>query len=264
MKKFQHSLFLLAVISVYIVLVVFTLFMRDFHTYSMETINQIINILLFGETIALISVISFYFLLIRYSREVEKKVALRTDELNNTNRKLKQLSLTDALTNIANRRRFNQVLKMEWHRAIRNKNSLTLIMMDIDFFKAFNDHYGHLAGDDCLVDVANALAGVTSRPGDLLARYGGEEFALILPETGVSSVRVAEMCREAVESAAIPHKFSKAAEMVTISVGLACFNPVPDNVHYEELIKASDNALYKAKDEGRNRVVHANKNCIDL
>ncbi len=218
--------------------------------------SELSGLVLFAGTAALLLISILYFVLIRYSREVERKVQLRTSELNIINRQLRNMSMTDGLTGIANRRKFDKTLDYEWRRCTRTGTALTLVMMDIDFFKNYNDEYGHVAGDNCLMDVAQALAGVISRAGDLLARYGGEEFALILPDTGLSAIRVAHMCREAVESMMIPHAKSRASRVVTISVGVSTLRPSRDT-NPEVLIRKADSALYQAKNEGRNRVIQA-------
>jgi len=164
------------------------------------------------------------------------------------------LSYLDGLTGLANRRRFDQVLDTEWRRGIRSRAPLSLIMMDIDFFKNFNDAAGHLAGDDCLRAVAQALGAVIQRPGDLIARYGGEEFACILSETGVSGARkVAERFQASLAERDLPHPNSSVSPHVTLSIGVATLVPTLDS-HAPALIEAADRALYAAKGAGRNRI----------
>ena len=168
---------------------------------------------------------------------------------------LRDLSQMDGLTRLANRRAFDNRLHQEWQRAQRNQTPLGLIMIDIDHFKAFNDTYGHLAGDDCLKRVAQALAGSVTRPADLMARYGGEEFACILPETDIKGVaNIGEHMREAVEQLAIAHENSSVGAVVSISLGGQCWVPVQTD-RCEELIAAADEKLYAAKAQGRNRSV---------
>lgn len=166
---------------------------------------------------------------------------------------LERLSSLDGLTGIANRRRFDEALDQEWRRARREQSSLSLILIDVDFFKRYNDRYGHLMGDDCLRQVAAAFALELHRPGDLIARYGGEEFVALLPRTDEAGVAtVAEGLRAQIESLAIPHARSDAAAHVTISLGSATMRPDGD-AGAEALIAAADLALYAAKTSGRNR-----------
>ncbi len=161
----------------------------------------------------------------------------------------------DGLTSIANRRRFDQFLQHEWNRALRNGHPLSLVMMDVDFFKRYNDRYGHTAGDDCLICVARALQHVMKRAVDLVARYGGEEFAAILPETPAEGAcKVAERIRQAVMDIGIPHMDNEAAAQVTLSLGVATMVPQRE-LEPGDLIRAADQALYAAKKAGRNRVV---------
>ena len=175
-------------------------------------------------------------------------------ELAEANAILQKLSSLDGLTGISNRRRFDEALKAEWQRAMRHSTSLSLIMLDIDFFKLYNDSYGHQGGDDCLVQVARILDETAHRETDLVARYGGEEFAAILPETGSNGAHeVAEAMRANIENANIPHKSSKVADNVTISVGVASWVPARDSKP-EDIIELADKALYKAKEGGRNQV----------
>jgi diguanylate cyclase (GGDEF)-like protein len=156
---------------------------------------------------------------------------------------------------IPNRRSFNERLAEEWNRAKRHGASLALIMLDIDFFKAYNDHYGHPQGDACLQKVANALKAVPRRASDFLARYGGEEFAAILADTSLDeAANMAEKIRSRVEELAIPHDYSKVAPYVTISLGVAVRVP-GDNDSVADLVKDADDALvHRAKPAGRNRV----------
>ena len=167
---------------------------------------------------------------------------------------LQSLSYLDGLTGIANRRRFDEYLMQEWERARYNDRPLSLILCDIDSFKAYNDTYGHLKGDECLKQVANALKKAVRRTKDLIARYGGEEFVMILPETGVDGAAfVAETLRSAVEALGIDQVNSQVSDSVTISVGVSTVFPHL-NISPEELILAADKALYQAKQEGRNCV----------
>ncbi len=191
-----------------------------------------------------------------HSAKTEELVKARTRKLNETNDILTNLSMTDGLTDIPNRRNFDSHLDVEWKRAIREQQPLTLALIDIDDFKAYNDHYGHLQGDQCLRRVARVLHQQTSRPRDLVARYGGEEFALILPHTDCAAKALGEQCRAAVEALALPHTASPVASCVTVSVGVASLVPQRGSQPVD-LIALADQALYHAKKTGRNRVVLA-------
>ncbi len=170
------------------------------------------------------------------------------------NRALQQLSVVDSLTGIANRRRFDEVLETEWRRAMRSGAFLSLILIDVDFFKAYNDFYGHQAGDACLRRVAQAMNDTIIRAGDLLARYGGEEFAVILQSnTAEGTIKVSEILRERVEALRIPHAKSDANNVVTVSLGAATVVPASYSSQ-ATLIEEADKALYRAKEKGRNRV----------
>ncbi|MFK4763793.1 diguanylate cyclase [Desulfobaculum sp. SPO524] len=167
---------------------------------------------------------------------------------------LENLSSFDGLTSIPNRRRFDEVLDLEWRRALRSALPLSIIMLDIDFFKRFNDNYGHTAGDDCLRKVAKLLAGQLKRPHDLVARYGGEEFVVVLPETDYDGASIiGESMRLAIESKSIMHEYSEIGSVVTISVGVAATIPSQEK-NADELVHTADKMLYRAKEGGRNRV----------
>jgi two-component system chemotaxis family response regulator WspR len=178
-------------------------------------------------------------------------------ELEDKNRELARLSILDGLTGIANRRHFDQMLDQECRRAQREKTPLSLIMTDVDFFKKYNDAYGHLAGDHCLRRVAGALQHAARRPADLAARYGGEEFALILPSTTEEGgCVVAESLREAVTKLALLHERSEVSSLVTLSIGVAA-QQTGEALEPKELIERADAALYAAKRSGRNRATAA-------
>ncbi|SCM79069.1 Response regulator, contains GGDEF domain [uncultured Sporomusa sp.] len=188
----------------------------------------------------------------RKAREAELVKVL--EELENANRELSRLSSLDGLTGIANRRHFEQIYDMEWRRAARTGSELSVLFLDLDFFKYYNDTYGHQEGDDCLKQVAAAAGRVLKRPGDLLARYGGEEFVVILPETSIAgAVEVAEAIRQAIERCNIPHSASPVAAHVTVSVGVAG-GRVTQEDKPSDFIARADKALYEAKHSGRNRV----------
>ncbi len=187
-------------------------------------------------------------------RDLQNALESSNAQLEESNRELQRLSSLDGLTGIANRRQFDKTLEQEWQRALRNCAELSLIMIDIDYFKLFNDTYGHQAGDDCLKNVALALARIVHRPSDLVARYGGEEFAVILPETDTEgTLRVAEKMREAVARLSVRHDASKVSDKVTLSIGVACMSPRGGD-NPDMLLAAADDALYRAKHAGRNRV----------
>ncbi|MGD2117909.1 MAG: diguanylate cyclase [Chromatiales bacterium] len=189
-----------------------------------------------------------------YSRTLEQKVAERTDRLEQLNQELQSLADSDALTRVANRRRGDLYLEEVWALLRREKEPLSLIMLDVDHFKAFNDNYGHQAGDDCLVAVAETVRAQLLRPTDMVARYGGEEFMLILPNTDHSGVAmVAEKVRKAVQARAVPHAHSSISEVVTVSMGTA--TAIPDAKEgLDLLLREADIALYRAKQMGRNQV----------
>lgn len=188
---------------------------------------------------------------------LEATVRERTAELERSNQQLAALSSTDALTGLANRRRFDEAWTEEWQRAARQGAALALVLIDVDHFKAYNDHYGHQAGDECLRRVAAVLAGEARRAGELVARYGGEEFVVVLPGADAGTARdFAERLRTAVEAEAMPHAHSPAAPVVTISMGVAAGQPRHE-ADAEALLKEADVALYHAKRRGRNQVLLA-------
>jgi diguanylate cyclase (GGDEF)-like protein len=190
----------------------------------------------------------------RLHDSLEQRVAERTAQLEDANRQLATLSATDSLTGLANRRRFDEVLRSEWGRATRSGQPLAVIMLDVDYFKKFNDGYGHQAGDACLIRVAHALAAGARRASDLTARYGGEEFSIVLPNTGADEARqIGEALRRAIEALNIAHERA-AAGQVTISVGIA-IGSEQNATDPDALMRLADAALYRAKDAGRNCVV---------
>jgi two-component system, cell cycle response regulator len=173
------------------------------------------------------------------------------------NQKLQQLATTDGLTGIANRRQFDRVLMLEWRRLAREEMPLSLIMFDIDFFKLYNDFYGHLGGDDCLRQVAGAIANCAKRAGDLPARYGGEEFAVVLPNTSAKGANVvARKICDTIADLKLPHARSSIGPYVTLSCGIATVIPCTE-ASPDTLISRADSALYQAKTAGKNRIFHA-------
>jgi diguanylate cyclase (GGDEF)-like protein len=186
-------------------------------------------------------------------------------ELQNAQIALQELADTDQLTGIANRRHFDRKFKVEWRRAMRDQTPISLLLIDVDHFKKYNDTYGHQAGDKCLQQIAKAMESITHRPADLASRYGGEEFSVLLPQTSQeNSVMLAERLRKKIESLKIEHSMSEFG-IVTISIGVSCCEPAWDftgKTPDEEqkvtfpamLLTAADNALYVSKEQGRNQV----------
>ncbi|MFQ7898484.1 sensor domain-containing diguanylate cyclase [Stutzerimonas degradans] len=172
-------------------------------------------------------------------------------------KQLEELSYQDGLTGVANRRMFDNRFQMEWSNAQRTSQPLSLILLDIDYFKQYNDHYGHVRGDDCLKSVGQALSGAAVRPRDLLARYGGEEFVLLLPETDAqAAAQVAERCRQLIRGQNIQHAHSQVAPLLTISLGVGTLIPGPFD-QPQAFLERVDRLLYKAKHQGRNQAVLA-------
>ncbi|HEB98942.1 MAG TPA: diguanylate cyclase [Thiotrichales bacterium] len=194
-------------------------------------------------------------------REVQQRLEEANNELEEANAKLEQSneelkrqSSLDGLTGIANRRKFDRTLEQAWQRARRNGAELSLLMIDIDHFKLYNDTHGHQAGDDCLRTVAQTLSGVLYRPSDLIARYGGEEFAAILPETGAEGAyQVAERMLDAITRLGISHQASPVSDTVTLSIGIATARPAECGEPHD-LLAAADQSLYRAKRAGRARI----------
>jgi diguanylate cyclase (GGDEF)-like protein len=184
----------------------------------------------------------------------EREILEQKKSLERANRKLEHLAGVDALTGIANRRRFEEVYTQEWLRAQRTNSALSLVLIDIDDFKGYNDTYGHQQGDDCLQAVAQALASTARRSADLVARYGGEEFAVILPGLDQEeALDVAQRLRQAVAKLHIAHEASPVADCLTVSVGVATAIPAPERPQ-KELVARADEALYRSKTAGRDRV----------
>jgi len=186
--------------------------------------------------------------------QMREQLEKMNNELARSNRELQRLSSMDGLTGLANRRQFDETLEQEWQRAIRTNMPLSLIFLDIDFFKRYNDHYGHQAGDDCLKEVAEAMQKTVHRPADLVSRYGGEEFVMILPDTtSEGALAVAEKVLAGITDLRIPHANSAVADHLTLSIGVATASP-QESSRPAELIEAADKMLYRAKDQGRNRI----------
>jgi len=186
-------------------------------------------------------------------RSREKELLEVTKQLTDLNSMLARHSLIDGLTGCANRRCFDNSLDQEWRRAFRSTLPISVLMIDVDFFKQYNDSYGHQEGDSCLINIVNAIRDVLKRPSDLLSRYGGEEFVIILPETQEDGAKiVTEKVRKAIESLEIPHSSSKISDHVTASCGISTAIPAA-NINPSDIVRAADKALYVAKKSGRNR-----------
>jgi diguanylate cyclase (GGDEF)-like protein len=192
----------------------------------------------------------------RLQIEIEERQRVEA-QLAQANQFLARLAAIDGLTQIANRRQFDEYLAREWKRLSRAQEPLALVLCDIDYFKRYNDAYGHQAGDECLKQIAQALNRAARRPADLAARYGGEEFALILPDTDAEgAMHVARLIQQEVRALQLPHGHSSVSRFVTLSIGV--FSLIPDTAHAPEyLITAADQALYQVKEQGRNAVVLA-------
>ncbi|MEL0167729.1 MAG: sensor domain-containing diguanylate cyclase [Pseudomonadaceae bacterium] len=198
-----------------------------------------------GEVEALIG---FMFDISERKKTEEKLITLQ--------RELEELSFKDGLTGAANRRMFDSIMELEWTNARRNKQPLSVILLDIDYFKQYNDHYGHISGDDCLKRVAQALGGAAGRSRDFFARYGGEEFVLVLPETDAKAAEsVAERCRSLIFKEQIPHAKSDAGQILTVSMGIGTILPGQQD-DPRAFLDAVDRSLYQAKQQGRNRIVN--------
>lgn len=187
-------------------------------------------------------------------REIQERQRAE-QALSDLNHQLAEQARVDALTQVANRRQFDERLDQEWRRMRRERSLLSLILCDIDFFKRYNDHYGHPAGDRCLQQVADAMKQEVKRPGDLLARYGGEEFAILLPKTDrLGAQHLAETVRQRIVALALPHARAEMQPIVTLSLGVATCTPGLAG-NQGQLVQAADAALYQAKQQGRDRVV---------
>ncbi|MBE1159714.1 sensor domain-containing diguanylate cyclase [Dyella acidiphila] len=193
------------------------------------------------------SLVGFMFDISERKRTEEQLAALR--------RELEELSFKDGLTGIANRRRFDSVMETEWQNACRTKQSISMLMLDIDCFKQYNDRYGHLEGDQCLKRVARLLSLAAARSRDFVARFGGEEFILLLPDTNESGAyKIASRCRDLIAGEHIPHEASDVSKYLTVSIGLCTATPeCGDEVR--GFIELGDKRMYQAKQRGRNTIV---------
>jgi len=192
---------------------------------------------------------------IDYRKEKERELERLNHSLEKANKELLRLSTVDGLTGIYNRRYFDLIIEKEWKRGAREKQKISIILADIDYFKLYNDNYGHLEGDKCLRIIACKLQEVIKRPADLLARYGGEEFVILLPNTDQKGAyKIAKDIQKRVRSSCINHNFSNVGNVVTLSIGVA--TAVPDiDLKYHNLIEHADKAMYIAKSNGRNQIV---------
>lgn len=209
------------------------------------------------DTIELVARIRYHsrsYLTLLQRDEAYRALRVSQQQLLDTNLMLQRLMNSDGLTGLSNRRHFDEYLELEWRRAMREQQQLSLLMIDVDYFKAYNDSFGHLAGDEALRQVAEAIRGSCSRPTDLPARYGGEEFSLVLPNTSPGGARlIAEKLRQTVLALNIPHTAPEADARLTVSIGLATLTPGVGS-HSRQLILAADKGLYLAKNNGRNQV----------
>ncbi|HCP29657.1 MAG TPA: diguanylate cyclase response regulator [Pseudomonas sp.] len=209
------------------------------------------------DTIELVARIRYHsrsYLTLLQRDEAYRALRVSQQQLLDSTLMLQRLMNSDGLTGLSNRRHFDEYLELEWRRAMREQQQLSLLMIDVDYFKAYNDTFGHLAGDEALRRVAEAIRGSCSRPSDLPARYGGEEFALVLPNTSPGGARlVAEKLRQSVLGLAIEHTAPAAGAYLTVSVGLATQVPAIGSL-CRQLISAADKGLYQAKNGGRNQV----------
>ncbi len=188
-------------------------------------------------------------------RFLTKTVIAQAAALQKANQYLQNLANLDGLTQIPNRRQFDEYLNQEWRRLSREKLPLSLILCDIDYFKDYNDYYGHLAGDTCLKEVAQTIERAVKRPADLVARYGGEEFAVIMPNTTAEgALRVAELIQLEIKQLQIPHSQSKVSAYITLSLGISSQVPTQESLA-KFLIDAADQVLYAAKKQGRDTYV---------
>ncbi|MFZ6644817.1 GGDEF domain-containing protein [Undibacterium sp. TJN25] len=196
------------------------------------------------------SLIGFMFDISERKKSEEKLIILQKE--------LEALSFKDSLTGVANRRKFESALDTEWASARRNGQPLSLIVVDVDFFKQYNDYYGHIRGDECLKQIAQALGLSVTRSRDIVARFGGEEFVLVLPETDANAaLHVAERCKRKLENLQIPHEASTIGRFVSASMGVGTIKPSAE-MEAKDFVEAVDKLLYKAKQNGRNRIECSN------
>lgn len=246
--RFTH-----AFVSSLVVFILYMHFARSVDQMSVETINNSGLIML---TTIIISLVANY-QMEKESRNEYLLTAMHSitaEKLKETNKQLEYLSISDSLTGLSNRRFFDETIETEWKAAIRSDYDVSLIFLDIDCFKAYNDNYGHHAGDLCLREIGSVIQESVKRPRDLSARFGGEEFVVLLPRTyQQDAVKIADKIRKTVEWLEIEHKFSDVEKFVTVSIGVATLKPSPEN-SADDLLKLADSGMYQAKENGRNRV----------
>lgn len=208
-----------------------------------------------GVSVALLFLSLFSVLLYRERRKLASDLVERTRELAESESRYRNLSIKDSLTGLYNRRHFDEVLNIEWNRAKRNSHPLSLLILDLDFFKSYNDNYGHLEGDKVLRAVADQLKLTLKRSTDFIVRYGGEEFCIVLPETSAEkALQAGKMIKQAIDSLKIEHNYSTVSGYLTVSIGVASKVPHQD-FSAMKLLELADQALYEAKESGRNRVI---------
>jgi two-component system chemotaxis family response regulator WspR len=212
------------------------------------------------ELLARIRYHSRSYLTLQQRDEAYRALRESQQQLLDTNLVLQRLIKSDGLTGLANRRYLDEYIEVEWHRALRDNSELSLLMIDVDYFKAYNDQHGHVAGDEVLRQVGDALRASCTRAADLAARYGGEEFAVVMPGTASGGARLqAEKVRRAIEALGIPHELPKPGSPISVSIGIATLRPSEGNDPMSLIIKA-DEGLYLAKHSGRNQVAMAPDN----
>lgn len=225
-------------------------------TYPAMPLALQLNNIAVGLFASVVSLIASYLIAVEHRRHYLKSLQLKMEhaQLLAAQAELQALSLTDSLTGLANRRHFDSQLALQWQDAVRHQAALSVLFIDVDDFKAYNDHYGHQQGDLCLAQIAKALRLALNRPRDLAARYGGEEFVCLLPETDqVNALTVALRIQEAVAELNIPHEKSRVRPSISVSIGLASARPTQQR-DANELLRQADEALYQAKGNGRNRI----------
>ncbi len=247
---FYRINFTLAVITALIIVFGFNLV-----SYSYTSFNDLIakNFFLISDN--LVGLIISYLLNLNDRKYflLYKKIQSEKMDLYRDKRKLEKLAHIDSLTGLLNKRFFAENLKFQWKGHFK-KDFLSILMIDIDFFKNYNDYYGHLSGDNCLKLIANGIKTQIRLPNDMAARFGGEEFLVLLPKTKKEeALKIAERIRKKIESLKIPHLTSKIADVVTVSIGVASM--IPENEDFERIVLNADTALYNAKKSGRNKVV---------
>ena len=184
----------------------------------------------------------------------KRKIELQKLALEHANQKLQLISLKDPLTGLWNRRYYDDTINKEWLRCLKNKKPISMLLLDVDYFKEYNDFYGHKKGDECLIQIAQAAKNVFKRSSDSVARYGGEEFVIIIEANKDEAINTANILRKNIENMKIYHQLSSVSPWVTVSIGVT--STIPGNkFSYKEFFLTVDKALYQAKDAGRNQVV---------